>query len=344
MIVENPHRGAGLPADAGLAEGEVSADPSQPLALLARCPVAAETPLREMTGLALAWGLGALHVKDESQRMGLGSFKALGAAYAIAKDAAGESLTGATYVTASAGNHGMSVAAGAAAFGAGAVIYLSETVPEAFAERLRNHGARVVRAGAIYEDSMAAAMKAAEQNGWRLLSDSSWPGYTQPARSVMEGYLAMGVEAAKAIPEAPTHIFLQAGVGGLAAAMAAHARTTWGDAPRIVVVEPDRAPALQASIQAGKPVVAPGAVSNMGRLDCKEPSHLALKALARTADAFMTIADEQADETVEALAEHGLFTTPSGGAGLAGLQHGDRAALRLNGDSRVLCFLSEGPE
>ncbi|MEM7507215.1 MAG: pyridoxal-phosphate dependent enzyme [Pseudomonadota bacterium] len=344
MILENPYRGQGLPADAGLAEGEVSADPTQPLALLLRCPAAGATPLRNMAKLAGEWGCGALHVKDEGTRMGLGSFKALGAAYAIARDAEGEDLTGKTYVTASAGNHGLSVAAGAAAFGADAVIYLSETVPEAFAERLRGHGAQVVRAGAIYEDSMAAAVAAGEENGWRLLSDTSWPGYTEPARAIMEGYLAMGVEAADAMPEPPTHLFLQAGVGGLAAAMAVYARARWGDAPLIAVVEPDRAPALQASIKAGKSVVAPGPVSNMGRLDCKEPSHLALKALAQAADVFITVTDEQAEATVDTLADHGLATTPSGGAGLAGLQHGDRAALRLDGGSRVLCFLSEGPE
>ena len=320
----------------------MSADAARPLALLARCPVAAATPLCDRPALARAWGLGALWIKDESGRMGLGSFKALGAAYAIACD--GEGARGATYVTASAGNHGLSVAAGAQVFGARAVIYLSETVPEAFADRLRGHGAEVVREGAIYEDSMAAAERAADANGWRLLSDSTWPGQVDPGRRVMEGYLVMGSEAADQAPAPPSHVFLQAGVGGLAAAMAVLIRDRWGDAPRIVVVEPDRATALLSSIKAGGPVTAPGPVSIMGRLDCKDPSHLALKALARTADVFMTVSETEAAETVQELAAHGLATTPSGAGGLAGARCGDRTALALGPDSRVLCFLSEGPE
>lgn len=343
-MIKNPYRATGLPADAGLAEGAVSTDPTAPMALIARCPHAAATPLRAAPELATAFGIGALWIKDESERMGLGSFKALGAAYAIARDAQSQTLTNVTYVTASAGNHGLSVAAGAAAFGARAVIYLSETVPEAFAERLRSEGAEVVRDGAIYEDSMLAAARAADANGWRLLSDSSWVGYTEPARAVMEGYLVMGVEAADAMAATPTHIFLQAGVGGMAGAMAAYARTRWGDEPVIVVVEPDRAPALMASIEAGRPVTAPGPVSSMGRLDCKDPSHVALGALARDADIFMTVTDEQAEATVDLLKAHGLATTPSGAGGLAGLHHGDSAALGLTPASNVLCFLSEGRE
>ncbi|MBY8976456.1 pyridoxal-phosphate dependent enzyme [Rhodobacteraceae bacterium NNCM2] len=344
MILKNPFRGSGLPADAALEPGEVSTDPALPLSLIARCPKAAPTELRPAPGLARDWGIGTLFIKDESTRMGLGSFKALGAAYAIARDAEGEDLGTVTYVTASAGNHGLSVAAGASAFGARAVIYLSETVPEAFADRLRSIGAEVMREGAIYEDSMAAAARSADQNGWRLLSDSSWPGYAAPARAVMEGYLVMGVEAAEAIGTPPSHIFLQAGVGGMAAAMAAYARARWGDAPVIVVVEPDRAPALIDSIRAGRPVTASGGVSTMGRLDCKDPSHLALAALARDADFFMTVTDEEAEETTALMEAHGFPTTPSGAGGLAGLHHGDHGELGLDATSRVLCYLTEGRE
>lgn len=344
MILANPFRGRGLPGTADVEPGSVSSDPTMPLALIARCPKAAPTPLRDMPELARKLGIGALALKDERARMGLGSFKALGAAYAIAREAQSEDLSEVTYVTASAGNHGLSVAAGAAAFKARAVIYLSETVPEAFADRLRGIGAEVVRAGAIYEDSMTAAAEAAEANGWRLLSDSSWKGYSAAARAVMEGYLVMGVEAADSMDTPPTHIFLQAGVGGLAAAMARFARSRWGDAPIIVVVEPDRAPALLASIEAGGPVTAKGGVSCMGRLDCKDPSHLALSALANDADFFMTVTDPEAEETVELLDAHDMATTPSGAGGIAGLQHGDAAELAIDDSSRVLCFISEDRE
>src|SRR6056297_988170 len=168
-ILENPWRGRGLDEArlAGAPWPSVAA--GRPEALLARCPAAAETPLVPLEGLgATAWA------KDERGRMGLGSFKALGAAYVIAHEAAeagGEDLSGRadlsaalggrTYVTASAGNHGLSVAAGARVFGARAVIYLADTVPESFAQRLRDKGAEVVREGADYAASMAAAEAAA---------------------------------------------------------------------------------------------------------------------------------------------------------------------------------------
>lgn len=319
-----------------------STDAARPQALLARCPAAAETPLRDAPALASRAGVARFTLKDERGRMGLGSFKALGAAYVIARDAEKGEATGATYVTASAGNHGLSVAAGAAAFGAQAVIYLSETVPEGFAARLRDIGAEVVRHGATYEESMAGAQAAASDHGWVLLSDSSWPGYVDRPRILMEGYLVLMAEAAAQIATPPTHIFLQAGVGGLAVACATYARKVWGDQPTICIVEPDAAPALYASVQAGHPVVTEGPVSAMGRLDCKEPSLIALKGLARDADAFMLLTEAEGQAGSDAVAAAGFPSTPSGAAGVAGvLAAGD--ALGLDAASHVLCILSEGP-
>jgi diaminopropionate ammonia-lyase len=339
--IDNPWRGEGLPEKVLTGAPWPSVDVGAVQALLGRCPAATETPLVSVTGFApKVWA------KDERGRMGLGSFKALGAAYVIAHEAAevgaedmGRALAGRTYVTASAGNHGMSVAAGARLFGARAVIYLAETVPESFAARLRVKGAEVVREGQEYEASMVAAGRAAMENGWTLLSDSSWPGYFDLPHRLMEGYLAMAEEATRQMPEAPTHILLQAGVGGLAGACAAWFRQVWGDAPRIIVVEPDRAPALFDSIRAGRPVETAGPVSNMGRLDCKVPSLIALKGLARDADAFVTITDQEAEAVLEGLAAQGLATTPSGAAGVAAL-----TGLTLGADARVLCILSEGPD
>ena len=339
----NPHRGKGI-----LPEwAQVRQDAAPVATLLAFCPKHAATPLEEAPDLARRCGVDAIFIKCESRRMGLGSFKALGAAFAIAKDAEAAggdwatALNDRTYVAASAGNHGLSVAAGAAVFGAKAVIYLAETVPEAFAERLRGKGAEVVRAGAVYEESMAAAEAAAETNGWTLLSDSTWDGYTDIALDVMEGYLQMASETASALPEPPTHILLQAGVGGMAAALAAHFRARWGDAPEIIVVEPDAAPALHHSIVAGRMVTADGPPSAMGRLDCKTPSLVALASLSRDADAFLTISENVAAQGVALLAEHGLATTPSGGAGLAALIEGIDG---IGTGARVLTILSEGPE
>ncbi len=344
-IQPNPHRGN---ADAMTALDPFpmpSTDAARPRALIEKCPRHAPTPLVRSDRLARNCGVGALWLKDERDRMGLGSFKALGAAYVIACDAAEGDISQVTYVTASAGNHGLSVAAGARAFGARAVIYVAETVPEAFAQRLRGEGAEVVREGANYEASMEAAAWAAQANGWQLLSDSSWPGYMARPLRLMEGYLVLVDEIIAEMTQAPTHVFLQAGVGGLAGAAAALMRVRWGDSPMIVVVEPGAAPALAASIAAGAPVVSKGPVSDMGRLDCKEPSWIALRGLARDADVFLTISEAEGHRGAEMAGEAGFPTTPSGAAGLSGgIAAAGQAALGLNADSRVLVILSEGPE
>ncbi|MEC3861090.1 pyridoxal-phosphate dependent enzyme [Mesobacterium sp. TK19101] len=331
--LENPWRGKGLTLDVPMPASDAGAV----LALLQNCPAHTETPLVPVAGLA---GVGCAWVKDERTRMGLGSFKALGAAHVIAHAAQSGPLDGITYVTASAGNHGLSVAAGARVFGARAVIYLSETVPAVFAERLRAKGAEVVRAGHDYEASMQAAAQAADENGWILLSDSSWEGYTELPHRLMEGYLAMAEEAANQLPEPPTHILLQAGVGGLAGAVAAHARARWGDGPQIIVVEPEAAPALYESIRLGEAVETTGPVSVMGRLDCKAPSLIALQGLSRDADAFVLITEAEAEEVLPALAAVDLATTASGGAGLAALI----AGAVSDPNARVLTFLTEAPE
>jgi len=345
-ILSNPYRGGASVPD-GL--GDVpwpSIDAERPRKLLTRCPEAAETPLVAVPDLAARCGVADLWIKDERGRIGLGSFKALGVDYVIAHDAAWGDVTGKTYVAASADNHGLSVAAGARVFKARAVIYLARPVPEAFAERLRAQGAEVVRAGETYEESMDAAERAARENGWALLSDSSWLGYYDRPHRLMEGYLVVMAEAAEQVPLAPTHLILQAGVGGLAAACAAYARRVWGQAPRILVVEPEAAPALMASIRAGRVVDTEGPVSEMGRLDCKTPSLIALKGLARDANWFATISEEEGAAGAEVANEAGLETTASGAAGLAALlaarQH--RESLGLSRASRVMLILSEGPE
>lgn len=353
QLLRNPYRGA---------ESALVLDPSVPYpsanaelvkALLKRCPLARATPLIASDDVARTTEVARVFVKDERGRMGLGSFKALGAAYVMACDAvaAGSedlstALAGTTYVTASAGNHGLSVAAGARVFGARAVVYIAESVPDNFARRLRAKGAEVVRHGADYEASMAAAQNAATQNAWQLLSDSSWTGYVDRPLRLMEGYLALMDEAASQIDEPPSHVFVQAGVGGLAGAVAAFVRARWLDEPIVVVVEPEAAPALIESVRAGRPVKTSGPASSMGRLDCKEPSLIALKGLARDADAFVTITEDEAAAVLPVLTRVGLATSPSGGAGLAALFAAGphRVALKLAAESRVLVFLTEGPE
>jgi diaminopropionate ammonia-lyase len=377
VIYENPYCGTGLPVPVPGNDEDENVDawqhlrpessPNRVQALLAHCPVAHDTPLVAARALATAAGIAELYVKDERGRMGLNSFKALGAAFCIAVDAVeaapeclgkdeaaatarATALQGRVYVAASAGNHGLSVAAGAKLFGARAVIYLAETVPEAFGIQLTSqYGATVVRSGSIYEESMAAAKMAAETNGsrWTLLSDSSWPGYIDTPMKVMEGYLQLAQEVTCQWPTSsacPSHVFLQAGVGGMAVALAAYFRSVWGKEPNIIVVEPEAAPALIESIQAGKCVITQGPASNMGRLDCKEPSLIALAGLAEYASHFITVSEMEVENQLAGFAAHDLQTSPSGGAGLAALfalSETERATLGINQDSRVLAIMSE---
>ena len=310
-------------------------DPVPVLERLRRCPVHAATPLRRVTleGVPLC-------IKDERARMGLGSFKALGGAYAALRMIEEAGRPDLTFVTASAGNHGLSVAAGARAFGARARIVIADTVPGAFAARLRAEGAEVVRSGADYAASVAVAIADAEATGAIHLADGSWPGYTEPPRLVMEGYTVLAEEMRDAFAASggwPAVVYLQAGVGGLAAAVAQRIRAAWAVQPRIVVVEPDAAPCLAASIAAGAVTTVAGPVSAMGRLDCKTPSMLALAILRETADAYATVSETQASGAVDLLAAAGLRTTPSGAAGVA--------AWRADGAPEgALAILSEGPE
>ena len=352
-LIENPFFTKGFPQDNGI--DKVSTDVESVRKLLELCPKASRTPLTSSIALAEKVGVKNIWFKDERQRMGLGSFKALGAAYVIADHASKavtniesaaewkSALNGKCYVTASAGNHGLSLAAGSRLFGAKAVIYLSKNVPSSFADKIRSYDADVVVLGNSYEESMEGAQKAAEENDWMLLSDVTWDGYDAGLK-VMEGYLVAAAEAYEDCPEPPTHIFLQAGVGGFPAAMAAHARRYFGNDPRIIIVEPTKAPVLLESIKAGKAVEVQGGVSIMGRLDCKVPSTRALSSLAKTCTHFMTITDEDAENCMKELEDEGLETSPSGGAGYAGLldlKNYDKSGLTK--ESNVVIFLTEEP-
>ncbi|MEM7643960.1 MAG: pyridoxal-phosphate dependent enzyme, partial [Pseudomonadota bacterium] len=272
-------------------------DPAHPLALLAQCPMHRATGLHHHGGLML---------KTEAERMGLNAFKALGGVYAVARLlggrvddlASGQAGAGRTFVCASAGNHGMSVAAGARLFGAAARIHLSAQVAEGFADRLRAKGAEVVRSGADYDASVDAAIADAEATGATHLADGSWPGYTEPPRLVMEGYTVIARELMDQFETYPDRVYVQAGVGGLAAAMAETIRADWPVQPRIIVVEPDRAPCMKVSAEAGRVVTVEGPVSDMGRLDCKVPSMLAVEVLARCDVAYETVTEEEAAAAV----------------------------------------------
>lgn len=335
----------------------------------------AATPLHALPGFAAELGLGALHVKDEGYRLGLGSFKALGGAYALmrlvqeqaseqlGRDVAVEELmsqemrtvaAGMTFACATDGNHGRSVAQGAQLIGANAVIFVHAGVSDARVEAIASFGARMIRVDGNYDDSVAEASRVAEQEGWTVLSDTSWSGYERIPGLVMQGYSAIVQEALDQLDAPPTHLFLQAGVGGFAAAIAGHMAVVLGEArPHVTVVDPQRSACLFESARAGHAVkVEEGEATVMAMLECYEPSLVAFRVLERVADGFMTVDEEDAIEVMKRLANPVALDPPvvsgeSGGAGLAGLiallrQPDVAETVGLGPSARVLVINTEG--
>ncbi len=333
------------------------------------------TPMRALPGLASKLGLAALHMKDEGFRLGLGSFKALGGSYAVIKllleeaerqlarkvditeihsDEVRRIAQGMTVGCATDGNHGRSVAAGAQMVGANAVIFVHSGVTDERVAAIARFGARMVRIQGTYDDSVAEAERICKENGWMVVSDTSWPGYERIPGFVMQGYTAMLNEALRELPQPPTHVFIQAGVGGLAAAVAGYFDIVFGkDRPKFIVVEPDRAACIYESALAGHPIkIAHGQSTIMAMLECYEPSLVAWRILSRKADAFMTVTESDAANAMRQLARPEQNDSPivageSGGAGLAGLcsalkSEKDRKALGLDASSRVFLINTEG--
>jgi diaminopropionate ammonia-lyase len=310
----------------------------------------APTPLVSLDDIARAAGVGKVFYKDERGRFGLGSFKALGGAYAVLRQvrAAGRPAGEIVVTCATDGNHGRSVAWGARRFGCRCVIYIHETVSQGRADAIAAFGAEVRRVPGTYDDAVRQAAADAAANGWIVVSDTSYPGYVDIPRDVMQGYAVMADEALAQMEMPPTHVFLQAGVGGLAAAVCGHFWETLGDRrPRVVVVEPDRAACLFESARTGRATNVGGALDTaMAGLACGETSILAWEILEEGAEDFMTVSDEAAFACMRVLAPR-VVAGESAVAGLAGLlgaaARPDLARrLGLDEDARVLLIGSEG--
>ena len=335
----------------------------------------APTPLFALRALASRLEVDAIHYKDEGPRFGLGSFKALGGAYAaqcllqreifratgldvtLADIRTGKFRTecaGMTLVSATDGNHGRSLAWGCQRFGASCRIYIHAEVSEARAAAIRNLGAEVIRIEGDYDASVALARKEAGENNWHVVSDTSWPGYSRQPCDVMSGYGVMTQEICDALDRAPTHVFLQGGVGGLAAGVVAGLRQHWGDhAPRAIIVEPELAACLFESARAGRATtIAVAEETLMAGLSCGEPSLLAWEILAEEASDFLTVPDSVVGPTIRLLAQPLSDDPPieageSAVAGLAALilarQDADLSErLGLDSRARVLLIGSEG--
>lgn len=335
----------------------------------------APTPLVCLAALAAQIGVARIDYKHEGPRFGLGSFKALGGAYAalrvlqrqlsqqLGQDVALADIRDGKYrelcgkitlASATDGNHGRSLAWGCQRFGAACRIYIHAEVSEARADAMRDLGAEVVRIDGDYDASVALARDEADKHGWFVVSDTSWDGYVDPPRDVMAGYGVMTREVFDVLDQPPTHVFLQGGVGGLAASVAAGLRQHWGDhSPRVVIVEPELAACLFASAKQGRATtVVIRAETIMAGLSCGEPSPMAWEILAEEASDFLTIPDAIVAPTVRLLArpfadDPAVEAGESAVAGLAGLIAARQDAalsgtLGLDASSRVLLIGSEG--
>ena len=275
------------------------------------------TPLKRLSSLALRLGLGSIWVKDESARMRLNAFKALGGSFAIYRficqkigrpqlsyadlmsDEVRAALGDITFTSATDGNHGKGLAWAARKLGFPCVIYVHKNTSQARITAIAEYDAEVRVVDGNYDDAVRQCEEDARANGWQVISDTSWPGYEDVPMWVMQGYTTLLAEtqellAAQGIVK-PTHIFVQAGVGAFAAAMIAFYKKLFGPgAPISVVVEPRAADCLYQSmvIGDGQPHSVSGDLNTiMAGLACGEPSPLAWEILRDCADFFVTTPD-----------------------------------------------------
>lgn len=336
----------------------------------------APTPLHVLSSTARSAGVRSLYYKDEGARFAPGSFKALGGAYAVqqllrqeigrlsgqtvslADIRAGrfpELAQGITVATATDGNHGRSVAWGAGRFGCRCVIYVHREVSEGRCRAMADYGAEVIRVDGNYDDSVRRAQSDATENGWFIVSDTSYPGYTTLPRYVMAGYTLMIREVLDQLPapDSLTHVFLQGGCGGLAASVAGYLWQVLGERrPRLIVVEPVQADCLYQSVLSGRRVdVNIREESLMAGLSCGEVSTLAWTMIQPSVADFVSMNDDLIAPTMRMLAGAGgdeaVIAGESAVPGLAVLMAASRrpelwSALHLNGESRVLVLGTEG--
>ena len=334
------------------------------------------TPLYDLPDAAVRCQVSRLCLKDESVRSPLGSFKALGAPIALVRQILrlhpdfepaailtgryAEALRGYTVISATDGNHGRGLAAAAQDAWCRCVIVLHAHVSPEREQAIAAYGADIVRIAGNYDESVQEAARLAAAHGWQVIADTSYDGYEDIPRDVMQGYGAIAEEiveqtsAQRGRAGAFTHVFLQGGVGGMAAGLASYFWEYHGpQRPRFISVEPAQADCLLQSAIQGRPAKATGTVDSvMAGLACGETSPLAWRFLQPCVDAFMTIEDEQAIEAMRALAQGSERDTPivageSGVAGLAALEWLRSDPQRseqvgLTAESRVLIISTEG--
>lgn len=339
-------------------------------------PKYAPTPLVKLSRLASRLGIKELLIKDESHRFDLNAFKVLGASYAIAKYlgeitglkddeltyskliAEKSSYQHVVFVTATDGNHGRAVAWSAQLFGCNSVVYMPKGSSQIRLEAIRKYGAEASITTMNFDDSVIHANKKAQDEGWILLQDTSWEGYEKVPLNIMQGYSTLITEYLNQEKEIwPTHVFVQAGVGSLAAAILAHLCNLSGrPTPKFIVVEPRGAPCLFESKRRNKLFRVKGDLPTiMAGLACGEPSHIGWEILKTAASAFLMCSDDVARRGMKVLGnplagDQRIISGESGSVPLGALfeilSNKDfykmKEELNLTRDSSVLLFSTEG--
>ena len=338
-----------------------------------------ETPLVSLQNLAEKLQVKSIYLKDESKRFGLNAFKVLGASYAIANEIGrriGKEITelsaesilsketkekigDITFVTATDGNHGRGVAWTANKLGQKSVVYMPKGSALERLENIRAEGAEAEITDMNYDDAVRLAQKMAEEKGWIVVQDTAWEGYEDIPRWIMQGYTTMGHEIMEQIPEKPTHIFLQAGVGSMAGAMTGFFSNLYKeDKPIIVIVEPAKADCLFQTAKAddGKLHTVTGDMDTiMAGLACGEPCTIGWDVLKGYADAVIRCPEYAAADGMRILASpvKGDTAVTAGESGAAAfgcmaniLMDQDLAEwkklLKLDGNAKILCISTEG--
>ena len=342
-------------------------------------PVYRETPLAVLKETAGLLGIDNIYVKDESYRFGLNAFKVLGGSYAIGNYLAQKlgktisempyerlvsedvrkELGDITFVTATDGNHGRGVAWTAGQLKQGAVVYMPKGSAAERLENIRAEGAEASITDLNYDGAVRLANRQAEEKGWVMVQDTAWEGYEDIPQWIMQGYGTMGYEAYTQLPEKPTHIFLQAGVGSMAGAIAGFFAGIYGqDRPIITVVEPDKADCIFRTARAadGRLHFVTGDMDTiMAGLACGEPCSIGWNVLRDYADYFISCPDYMAAQGMRILgnpaAGDSRVTAGESGAAAFGCvseilrnpRYAEiRERLKLDKASRVLFFNTEG--
>jgi len=310
------------------------------------------TPLIYLNKLTEKLKFNKIFYKDESKRFNLKSFKALGGAYAVEKVTKGNKDI--IISTATAGNHGRSVAWGSKKLGLKCKIFISEYVSEFRAKVMRSFGADVIRVKGNYDNSLKECIRQSKQNNWQIVQDVAWEDYKLVPKLTMAGYSVMMKEISEQIKnEKISHVILQAGVGGMAAAMVAGIARYLDNVPKIIVVEPENAACVLESVKAGKiEKISIKKESLMGGMSCDEVSLVPWEVLKNSVSHCVTVSDDFISKTVKSLANcefseerivGGECSTP-GIVSLVGMSNDSeiKKKINLNESSNVLLFGCEG--